>query len=184
MVGLRDGLKCGRKEIKMKEYKRIYILGPQGSGKTLLAKRISKKLKISSFSLDDIYWKRKYTVKRGEAEKKKLLSKLLGKHKKWIIEGLSTSFVEGAVKQADLVIWLDLDHKLLSYRVIKRQLFGKGSLSGLRGLLNEIRDYKNKKGMYKKHRDLLKGNRKYIVLRSKRDVKKFLDELNNFTKTD
>tara|TARA_Y100000310_G_C20661534_1_gene805066 strand:+ start:114 stop:605 length:492 start_codon:yes stop_codon:yes gene_type:complete len=160
---------------------KIYILGSVGSGKTTLAKKISNKLKIPLFELDDVYWKKKYTIKRGESEKRKELSKILGKHKKWIIEGASGSFVGKAVKQADLVIWLDLHHRLLSFRIIKRSfremLKGEQSFSGMRRLLSEIKDYKNRNGMYKKHRKLLRGNKKYVVLRSRGDIKKLLDEL-------
>ncbi|MAG02451.1 hypothetical protein CMI42_03875 [Candidatus Pacearchaeota archaeon] len=158
---------------------KIYILGPQGSGKTLLAKKISKRLRIPSFSLDDIYYKKKYTVKRSEDEKKKMLSKILGRRKKWIIEGVATSFVSDAVKQADLVIWLDVDHRLLSYRVIKRQIFRRESLFRLRKLLSEIKLYKNKKGKYKEHKGLLKVSKKYIVLRGRKDIKKCLSELDD-----
>ena len=158
---------------------KIYVLGPQGSGKTLLAKKISKKLRIPSFSLDDIYYKKKYTVKRNESEKKKMLSKILGRRKKWVIEGVATSFVAKAVRRADLVIWLDVDHRLLSFRVIKRQIFKRESLFRLRKLLSEIKLYKNKKGKYKEHRGLLKISKKYIVLRGKRDIREFLEELDD-----
>ncbi|MAG01778.1 hypothetical protein CMI42_00415 [Candidatus Pacearchaeota archaeon] len=167
------------KDRKTNSSTKIYILGPQGSGKTTFAKMISKKLRIPVFSLDDIYWKKKYTIKRNETQKKKSLDKILKGKKKWIIEGLSTSFVDKAIRQAELVIWLDLNHKLLSYRVIKRQfksmLVGSSSLSGLRKLLGEIKDYKEKKGMYKNHRDLLNFHKKkYIILSNKKDMKELL----------
>lgn len=162
---------------------KIYILGSVGSGKTTLAKKISKKLKLKIFSLDDIYWKKKYSVKRKENDKKKMLSKILRDNKKWVIEGASSSFVSNAIKQADLVVWIDLHHRILNFRIIKRSfkemVFGRQSFSGLKRLLGEIKEYKSKTGMYTKHKKLLKGNKKYIVLRSKGDVRKFLRDLDD-----
>ncbi len=45
--------------------KRIFILGNMGSGKSTLAKKISKKLNISHYDLDDIFWSRKFNKKRN-----------------------------------------------------------------------------------------------------------------------
>ena len=57
------------------------------SGKTTLAKKISKKLNIQHYDLDDLFWERKYDLKRSHEECTKRLKKI-AKKKQWIIEGV------------------------------------------------------------------------------------------------
>ncbi|MBS3144559.1 AAA family ATPase, partial [Candidatus Woesearchaeota archaeon] len=45
-----------------KEFKRIYILGCSGSGKTSVAQELARKLHIQHYDLDDLFWKKKYTI--------------------------------------------------------------------------------------------------------------------------
>jgi adenylate kinase family enzyme len=79
-------------------YKRIFILGTTGTGKTHLAYLLSKKLKIKKYSLDDVYWKRKYDIKRTEKERDKELKKIT-KNKRWIIEGIYSHWPKKAAKK-------------------------------------------------------------------------------------
>jgi adenylate kinase family enzyme len=53
-----------------------------------LSKKIHEELNLPCFELDDVFWEKKYTVKRSEDNKKKLLSKIINKNDKWIIEGI------------------------------------------------------------------------------------------------
>jgi len=162
--------------------KRIYILGTSGSGKSHLAEILSKKLKIKQFDLDDIYWIKKYTKKRSEENKKKLLSEILKNNKKWIIEGNLTTFVDEAVKKADEVIWLDIHPLVMSYRVIRRSLTrmrkDADDFKGMKLLLGDIRKYKRKGGMYHKHKELLgKHKKEFILIQNKRQLNRYLKEL-------
>ncbi len=59
------------------DLKKIYIVGTMGSGKTYLAKKLSKELNIPHYDLDDLYWKRKYTSKNSEENKKSNLEIIL-----------------------------------------------------------------------------------------------------------
>ncbi|MDP4012641.1 MAG: AAA family ATPase [Candidatus Nanoarchaeia archaeon] len=107
---------------------RIYIIGTMGSGKSTLAKKLSKKLKIPYYDLDDIFYARKYTVIRSYEECEKLL-KNLTKKKKWIIEGVYSKWVESGIKRSHLVICLEIPFLISVYRVISRRFKRKGNFN-------------------------------------------------------
>jgi len=108
--------------------RKIYIFGTMGSGKTTLAKNISKKLNIPHYELDDIFWKGKERgkAKRSDAECKKLLQKLT-RRKKWVIEGCFSRWIEPGIKNSQLVIWLDIPFTTLIYRLFFRKLRGNNN---------------------------------------------------------
>jgi len=54
------------------KYKRIHILGPSGCGKTYLADKLTKKLNIKSYDLDDLFLKKSIIL--GEMKKKEMNS--------------------------------------------------------------------------------------------------------------
>jgi adenylate kinase family enzyme len=99
---------------------RIHIIGDPASGKTYLAKLLSKKLKIKHYDLDDITH-RKDGSKRDKEERRKLLHKVCVE-KRWIIEGAYThSWISEALKKSNVIIWLDLPIGLTALRLIKRE---------------------------------------------------------------
>lgn len=162
--------------------KKIYIIGTSGSGKSYLAKKLSEKYRISHFDLDDIFWETKYTIKRSEEEKRKLVSRIIQNNKGWVIEGVFTSFVLEAIQNADEIIWLDLHPWLMSYRVILRSIkkIGKGTenLAGVKCLLNDIRSYKKEGGMYHKHKAMLERHEvEYILIQNKKQFENYLKTL-------
>ena len=99
--------------------KRIYILGIYGSGKTYLAKKLSKKLKIKHYELDSIKYKHKFDIERSVSERKFLVKKIANK-KTWIIEGTWTTYVLPVFNKADLIIFLNIPKYVLYFRVISR----------------------------------------------------------------
>ena len=60
-----------------KKIRKIYIIGPAGSGKTTLAKKLGKKYNLPVLNLDDIFWKTKYTQENSPEQKEALLQKFL-----------------------------------------------------------------------------------------------------------
>ena len=104
---------------------KIYIIGTMGSGKTTLANKLSKKLNIPHYELDEIFWKRKFDIRRSNEECKKELKKL-SKKKKWIIEGVFSKWIEPGIKESDMVVWLDPPFFKLVYRLIFRKIKRKG----------------------------------------------------------
>ena len=119
---------------------KIFIIGNSGSGTSYLAKKLSNKYNIPHFDLDDIFWEKKFTVKRIEDDNKKLLSDIIQNNKSWIIEGIFTSFVSKAILNSDKIIWLDTNINIVTFRIIKRDIFkvviGENSLKNLLDLIN------------------------------------------------
>ena len=72
---------------------RIHIIGTTGTGKTYLAKNLSRMLKIKHHDLDDIFWIKKYTKIRPDKERRRLLTQIL-KNNKWIVEGIYSSWID------------------------------------------------------------------------------------------
>ena len=102
-------------------YHRIHIIGYSGTGKTYLAKQLSKILNIKHYDLDDILYKRKYVEKYTDPILKRKLREIT-KKKTWVIEGTGSRWVHDSFKKADIILVLDAPLHMISWRVIKRHL--------------------------------------------------------------
>lgn len=100
--------------------KKIYIIGPVGSGKTTFSKQLSKKYNITSYELDKIIWNdEEGNIKRSKKEAKKLFNRILT-NDLWIIEDVGRNlFLEGR-KKADIIYYIKFPKIKSYYRVIKR----------------------------------------------------------------
>ena len=65
--------------------RKIVVIGPNGSGKTTVAKKLSQKLNIPHIELDNIYWKPNW----GESSKEEFRRKVddLTGRDEWIVDG-------------------------------------------------------------------------------------------------
>lgn len=99
---------------------KIYIIGPVGSGKTTLSKKLSNKYHTKSYELDKVVWDDSNgNCKRSSVERDQLFQKII-QHKSWIIEDIGRKcFIEG-VKKADIVYYFALPITTLLYRVVRR----------------------------------------------------------------
>ena len=158
---------------------KIFILGISGSGKTFLAKKLSEKLKIKHFDLDNLYWEIKYTKKRDKSKRAKILDKILEKESDWIFEGIYNIWTEKIRDEADLIIWLDMPKNLMTWRILKRWLKRKKeSREKLKEVLSLIkfqrsyRKYKEKfdGSFYESHKDFLKDFKNLIIVKNKKDL--------------
>nr|MBA4405621.1 hypothetical protein [Nanoarchaeum sp.] len=154
---------------------KVYVLGAPGSGKTFLAKKLSKILGIEHFDLDDIFWEKKYSVKRSDEEREKLLQKIT-KKKQWIAEGVYVSWTNEVIKNSNLVIWLDSPSHVLMWRVLNRYFQRKENFKDTMMLLNSIKEYKqNNQDGYKQHRKLIESHEvDFVYIKSKDEVDNFL----------
>ncbi|MEE6449274.1 AAA family ATPase [Gottfriedia acidiceleris] len=103
--------------------RKIHIIGSVGSGKTTLAKQISKKLNIPYYELDNVVWKRKKDhkdIRRSEQERECYLDTLI-RSDTWIMEGVHhEEWVRNSFQDAELIIFLNTSYSVRTYRIIKR----------------------------------------------------------------
>jgi adenylate kinase family enzyme len=106
----------------MKNIKRIHIIGGAGSGKTHAACRISEKLGIRAYDLDNIFWDntdKSYNQKAiPEVRDQKLKEILL--NESWIIEGVYFKWLKESFQQADVIILLIPNYAICTLRIISR----------------------------------------------------------------
>lgn len=102
----------------IREFKRIIIIGNNGSGKSYLSKQLSRILKLPLIHLDLAYWGQNWKpTPRKEWEKKQL--EITSKDK-WIIDGNHTSVLETRFQRTDLIIFLNINRITCLLRVLKR----------------------------------------------------------------
>ena len=101
-------------------HKRIYIIGPVGSGKTTFAESLSKKYNIKCYELDKVSWDDDNGhVKRSKEETDKILNNIL-KKKSWIIEDIGRDKFKKGREQADIIYYIKLSRLKSYFRVTKR----------------------------------------------------------------
>lgn len=64
---------------------RILVVGSGGAGKSMLARKLSKILRLPLINLDARYWRPGW-VQTGKDERKQIVSELI-KRDRWVIDG-------------------------------------------------------------------------------------------------
>lgn len=104
----------------MGDIMKIYIIGPIGSGKTTLSKKLSKKYKIKTYELDClVYDDENGHVKRNDDEIDKLFNKILNS-KTWIIEDVGRDRFNKGLIECDRIYYLKISKFRVYLRVVKR----------------------------------------------------------------
>lgn len=163
------------------KYKKIFITGIYGSGKTTLSKKISKKSNIKMFELDDIKYLRHYDRLRSINERKVKL-KNITKQNSWIIEGSWLDSAQIAYEKADIVIYMNTPEIKLYHRIIirwiKRKLTDKiytDKSEKKFGILRNTWKYFHDKNYYftkEKHINYIKEKSiKYLSIENNKDEK-------------
>lgn len=105
----------------IKDSKKIYILGSVGSGKTTLAIKLSLKLGIPYYELDNVFWK--YNVNgdilREDKERDEMFSDIINESC-WIIEDFGRKHFNEGLEVADTIIFLDISTSVKNTRIFKR----------------------------------------------------------------
>ncbi|MDX1771487.1 MAG: AAA family ATPase [Planococcaceae bacterium] len=85
---------------------RIRIIGPVGSGKTTLTRKLSEAKGIPMFTLDDMVWSRgpNGDTKNSTEYRDALLNEVIQKES-WIIEGTHLGWADVSFEKADLIIF-------------------------------------------------------------------------------
>lgn len=102
--------------------RKIHIIGSVGSGKTTLAKKLSLKLNIPFYELDNVVWERYPSgdIRRTEAGRDEYFESII-QSQCWIVEGVhNEDWVAKSFHNAELIIFLDPGYSVRTYRIIKR----------------------------------------------------------------
>ena len=163
---------------------KIRIIGCSGSGKTYLAKALSRKYKFPCFDLDDIQWDNSadsYGVKMPVEKRNALLEQIL-QNDSWIIEGVYYSWVGQSFEDADKIFVLDMPQYLyksrILFRSVKRKLgFAKGKKETLKSVIALIKwtDTFQNKNLKEIKAILNKYNEKVVWLYNKKDVNEIIN---------
>lgn len=102
---------------------KIHIVGGPGSGKSFLAKKLSRELGIPHYDLDDIQWANEsgYEKKRDTGERDALLEQILQRDD-WIMEGVYYAWCGRCFEDADRIYLLTVPRRVYRYRILRRFL--------------------------------------------------------------
>jgi adenylate kinase family enzyme len=163
---------------------KIAIIGSPGSGKSTLAVKLHTILGIPLFHLDQYFWQPGWQRPDREAFKK-VHDELCDKNS-WIIEGMGIRHFERRIKQADVIIFLDMPLNVCLYRIFKRALlnFGKVVFSSAPGCPERVPDWEflkyvwnfNKKQKIEVEALLryYEGQKKIFVVKNEFDVRELI----------
>lgn len=167
---------------------KIYIVGSVASGKSTLAKKMSKSLGISYQSLDEIVHISDKTNPWGNRkrliEERDSLFYSVMQQPSWIIEDTGRPCFEKGLKMADTIILLEIPPRLRNFRIIKRwikQRLGiekciyKPRYEMLKCMLQWSKDYDEGKDNLKDRISPYKE--KVITLKNNKDINIFLEGL-------
>ncbi|WP_397538250.1 AAA family ATPase [Rummeliibacillus pycnus] len=165
---------------------KIHIIGPVGSGKTTLAKKLALLNQCDYFELDNIVWIRSEDgdIRRTENDRDLLLQQIIN-NKKWVIEGAHYQpWTAPSLESADCIIYLEPSYFTRIYRVNKRfikqllkieQANYKPTFQMLRKMF-EWSDFHEQKGKYLIQEMLDTYQEKVILIQSNKDLKRLLDQ--------
>jgi adenylate kinase family enzyme len=97
------------------------VLGPSGTGKTTLARKLGEKLSIPYLHLDSVYWKKNWDhVDKDDFHRK--MVEYFAQHDKWVIDGNYTNnkHFYWRLMLADTIILLDYESSTSISGILER----------------------------------------------------------------
>jgi len=99
---------------------KIRIIGPCGSGKTYIAKELSRKYNTPYYELDNLVWNRTEVQRRNPVEVRDALLMDILRQDSWIIEGVHYKWGMDSFRQADIIVIIKPNKLTTQYRVVRR----------------------------------------------------------------
>ena len=158
---------------------KVLITGNVGSGKTTLAKELSKTYNVPYFEIDSIVHSDKDNRKREEFEQTSIVNKINRENKNYIIEGVLRKNLEFICNLVDYIIIFDIDKEVLRKRIKKRYIkqklgLEKANYKPTKEFLNQMYIWLETYNYDKDKNIIKKYSNKVIILRNNKEVKKYL----------
>lgn len=102
------------------DYKKVIVLGNNGSGKSYFSKKLAEITGLPLIHLDLLYWKENWT--HPSCEEWAEIQRKLVANEQWIIDGMHISTLEIRFKEADAIYFLDIDTDTCLESVRQREL--------------------------------------------------------------
>ena len=160
--------------------KKIYIIGPVGSGKTTFATKLSKKYNIDYYELDKVAWDDDNgNIKRTDEEASKIFNNIINKDS-WIIEDVGRSKFKAGRDKANIIYYIKFPRLKSYYRVSKRwlkQRLGKERYNHPPTLKQWLYFISTVNSYYKKEKYKIKSLEEYkdkLIYVNKKKIKKIL----------
>lgn len=99
---------------------KILIVGTVGTGKTTLAKKLSKQYKIRYYEIDLIVYDDENNGRKRTIDEQNDIIKKINKNEDWIIEGVLRKNLEYLLELADKIIYLNIPKYKRNIRILTR----------------------------------------------------------------
>ena len=166
--------------------KKIMIIGSGGSGKSTLARILNELTGIQVYHLDKLLWMPNWSMTSREYQIE--VQKELVKKESWIIDGNFSSTIDIRLKEADTIIFMDVNKFICIGHILKRYwMYREKSRPDMQDNCIEKFDYKFLKWVYnfpniqkpqimKKIEDLqLTSN--VMIVKNKTDINKLIKSI-------
>lgn len=100
--------------------RRIAVVGTTGSGKTILARHLARRLRIPHVELDALYWGPAWSETPAPLFRERVAQAL--ETDAWVVDGNYSKVRDLVWSRADAVVWLDYALPVVMWRLIARTL--------------------------------------------------------------
>lgn len=150
---------------------KILIVGTVGTGKTTLARKLSKDYNIKYYEIDSIVHDDSQNGRKREEEEQNVIIKNINQNENWIIEGVLRKNLQYLLELADKIIYLDVPKDKRNIRILKRYIKQRLKLEKS----NYKPDIKMLKMMFKWSNDFEKNKKKLenVLIKYKNKLEKY-----------
>ena len=99
---------------------RISVVGTTGSGKTMIAREISKVLQLPHIELDALYWDKNWTGVSDQVFHDRVMTAI--KSERWVVDGNYSRVRNLVWERADTVVYLDYSFWRVFWQLLKRTI--------------------------------------------------------------
>lgn len=99
---------------------KIRIIGPCGSGKSTVARELSRRLHVPCYEIDNLIWDRSGVEVRYPEEVRNRMFREIIQSEDWILEGVQHGWTMESFREADWVVVLHPHVLVRDYRIIRR----------------------------------------------------------------